>query len=111
MKQWGLISCFLAALCVALPTSAADEYTSYFKITSITAGISGVIYIWLDEEVINPAGCAETTRYALNAEHENRDAIYSLILTSWTAGKEVRLRVSESECVDSWPKIQNVRAR
>ena len=82
----------------------ATEITSTTKVGEIWSGYSdGRILFGTSLAHINPAGCANTSFYAVDASKADADKFLSMLLTAQSRDADVQIRISKTLCFSGYP--------
>ena len=82
------------------------------RVSSLTMGAGGTLYVYMNNSnLVNPAGCSNSSRYVLPSNHDVYERLYSLILSAHVSKTEIRFNISGSSCAGSSPAILNARTR
>ena len=102
MKNKFIMITFASLL--ALTSYAANAGTvsaDYDKVSSISIGSTGTLYIFMEESEINPGMCASGGRYALAAANSQYNIIYAQVLTAMAAGYELKFAINDDSCLST----------
>ncbi len=78
------------------------------KVTEIHAGYEdGTVYIKVDETLINPAGCSNTSSYSINASRDVR-SMFAMLLVARTTGETISIGVEDGECFKDRPTVHKL---
>lgn len=101
----------LATALVPISASAEPKWTSYGKITQLSAGWKeDTLAVFLSAGIVNPGGCPTVEGGAVtNPVDPGHTLFHAVLLSAWLNSKEVALLVDG--CVYSKPRIIGVNVR
>ena len=91
----------VALVCGVMPTFAAGPgWTVTSKVTKVVVVASGGVNIRLSPEL---SGCTSQSGYggkyaSIYPDHPGLQAMYALLLTAYTTGKDVTVHLSDNTC-------------
>lgn len=107
-----LIAFALIAGAMAFGSAHAGTVSAdYDKVSSISIGSTGILYIFMVEDEINPGFCNKPGRYALAADSEQYNIIYAQVLTAMAAGYPLRFAINDDSCIADYPSVSRSAMR